>query len=1795
MNKYRKVRGGRLKNWLSGLLAVSTAVIMLSGQIVSFYGDEPEGEYALAGARSGEDITIHFGEDENKSINVHVNPESDAGLEALGDETESETEAKNTGLEKVDAGGFVTISPADESLLPEEAEASAEILTGKAENTAVEKVEEAVSTETTSETGAPVGNSAQDGEKEAPAGVKSAPEEGATLEADGKTEYRVFEISLENVDEEQYQEGFKVEVFLPEDVRGRNFRLFHIHEGQEPVEIPIETVGTVDHKTGLEVVSGFEFQTDGFSEFVLQYTVDFHWTVDGKSYEFSIPGGGFVSFRKLVELLGIAYDTDNWNAKGEDEKTEEEKEQPETVLTLDDVEVSETTRKFVLDVENVDFSNPELVWVGKVKNENTVGGIKEEKNLEVQYSAELTEEQIAEINAQTVEAGDWALISMQPFTSEETLTVTMKDGSIFTIKVTDALHVDVDDLVGKEIVIYDKTENRALTSLWESNDYRTQFNSIEYSGKGTVTPDNAHWIVEKYDNNYYLKSHDGKYLKIDQNNVYLVNNGYEGTALTIQKGGNPDYRIYAAGDDSKILTYSENNQYEGLFAAPGGTRGTGNTRQWLGIDYAVSASDRAGDWLLYFDDDYDEITIHVGETITLRPYSKWEWKEGDTDVQTAHWNIGGKDNSFWNQINRNDRNGAHMTVWGDSGTGNNTAGFQWTAYVKEDTQLKTHYWSVQGLATKTGVYYLTNTKNNKTIKVNVVDGEPVNKPGTVSGAVDILVNLFDYDRYYKLDPTDNSNLANNNNNKTDSVNGMGRGNLFYFLSSGSGNKSSENWNSYTNAQANRGILKSQLGSDGYPELNHGSTNTSLQYLFDTTQTIWTGGHGDGMIAYPNVSGMFQKDSDGYYYFNSNTNYFYYNGSSHLYEHTYTQTSGEDKASLVNDKPIGFFPFHDYDSTSNLYVNQNHNLNHHVGMSMEIPFQMNPDKRDENGKPIKFEFTGDDDLWVFAEWTDEQGNKQSKLILDVGGIHQPVYGYIDFTVDRSSSLNSMGLQSGVEYKLKVYYLERGGCDSNLAVRFNIPVINLGDVAFTKKETNTGHPLPGAVFGLYRKQSCSDDSIVRQATSDENGHVLFNDLSIGTYYMKEITPPDGYSLSTADYKVQVNAKNKSEITLINGASAPGDYSYRIDNTPITTQATVRKIWTGNGTPPDSLTVILTENGEATEQTRTLNSQNGWTATITDLPKYKNGKEIDYGWTESNLPAGYFLTGYTMEEEAEETITTITNTYQTYNLKTKYVGIKNWSDQNNKYSTRPDKLNVTLYASYYDASSNSYGDPDPLDNVCSWQKDTATNQWTYTFEDLPVFDENGNVIKYSAQEKDPAGYSGTPSNTQTEYAIGTINWSEVYQKITEGDKLTWNLGSLIDLPFLAVKTTGNNPTIVWTSRVPTPYEEEQIRSGLIAGNKLPGCNQTFTWCSGSAGTIDTGHGSVTVTFDEAKWQVDLQFGSHSSWSQFVYGQFNGNNSSRYNIGTTDFSNTLQTTSLSGTKTWDIGTDTLPADPILVLTRTVTTTQTENGEMVELTSEPEIVTVKETHDNQETVSNLQPEWSATVEGKRTFIYRDLPKYDPDGNEYAYSVAESSFTIEIGEDAVTYTAVKQADGSYTVIADKGDAPAIKVTQSGNDIRNETVKASIEVIKVEKGHKDSEHTLSGAKFQLTRVNIEDDKEYSGPGEYKSEIQAVDDAGNTKFINLRPGRYKLKEVEAPAGFVLVEGPWFITIDQSGTARLTAEYSLASQAESPNSFFIENVPGAALPASGGPGTRLFTILGGILALGAGVLLWRRRRST
>ena len=203
-----------------------------------------------------------------------------------------------------------------------------------------------------------------------------------------------------------------------------NAEMNAVHFGNEGPEVIAAEATQADEMTG--EVNAVGFEAGSFSVYGVVYTVDFHYEVNGQVYEFGMPGGGFLSFYGIIESLGVANSDADSRSGGENPEMKDS-----------DAAISEETRKFTANVASVEFSSPELVWVGKVNEETTVGALKEANGLEVISSADLTEEQIEEINGSTVEAGDWALISMQPFESEETLTVTMKDGEVFTVRVTD--------------------------------------------------------------------------------------------------------------------------------------------------------------------------------------------------------------------------------------------------------------------------------------------------------------------------------------------------------------------------------------------------------------------------------------------------------------------------------------------------------------------------------------------------------------------------------------------------------------------------------------------------------------------------------------------------------------------------------------------------------------------------------------------------------------------------------------------------------------------------------------------------------------------------------------------------------------------------------------------------------------------------------------------------------------------------------------------------------------------------------------------------------------------------------------------------------------------------------------------------------------------------------------------------------------------------------------------------------------------------------------------------------------
>lgn len=74
-----------------------------------------------------------------------------------------------------------------------------------------------------------------------------------------------------------------------------------------------------------------------------------------------------------------------------------------------------------------------------------------------------------------------------------------------------------------------------------------------------------------------------------------------------------------------------------------------------------------------------------------------------------------------------------------------------------------------------------------------------------------------------------------------------------------------------------------------------------------------------------------------------------------------------------------------------------------------------------------------------------------------------------------------------------------------------------VAF-KKVDDKGDALAGATFGIYSDAECTD--LVDTVVTDDAGLAVSSKVEAGTYYIKEITPPTGYSLNTTVYPVTAN---------------------------------------------------------------------------------------------------------------------------------------------------------------------------------------------------------------------------------------------------------------------------------------------------------------------------------------------------------------------------------------------------------------------------------------------------------------------------------------------------------------------------------------------------------------------------------------------------------------------------------------------------------------------------------------------------
>ena len=218
---------------------------------------------------------------------------------------------------------------------------------------------------------------------------------------------------------------------------------------------------------------------------------------------------------------------------------------------------------------------------------------------------------------------------------------------------------------------------------------------------------------------------------------------------------------------------------------------------------------------------------------------------------------------------------------------------------------------------------------------------------------------------------------------------------------------------------------------------------------------------------------------------------------------------------------------------------------------------------------------------------------------------------------------------------------------------------------------------------------------------------------------------------------------EVTVEGYTSVIDNYDITNTHVPETISFNVTKVWDDNnnqdGKRPESITVRLLANGEEIDS-YTITSENDWTYSFTELPRYQNGEEIDYTITEDEV-AGYVITVGENVEVFDENETkvinnTITNTHEPEKIKIE--GQKTWEDFENEYNSRPKEITVYLYKK---------------DELYKTIIVTSETDWKYVIDNLDKY-ADGEEITYTIREETVEGYETTYNG----YNItNTIIWNE------------------------------------------------------------------------------------------------------------------------------------------------------------------------------------------------------------------------------------------------------------------------------------------------------------------------------------------------------------------------------------------------------------------------------------------------------
>lgn len=207
---------------------------------------------------------------------------------------------------------------------------------------------------------------------------------------------------------------------------------------------------------------------------------------------------------------------------------------------------------------------------------------------------------------------------------------------------------------------------------------------------------------------------------------------------------------------------------------------------------------------------------------------------------------------------------------------------------------------------------------------------------------------------------------------------------------------------------------------------------------------------------------------------------------------------------------------------------------------------------------------------------------------------------------------------------------------------------------------------------------------------------------------------------------------------------------EHIPAVTNVVINKYWEDaanqDGVRPDSVSVTLSGSDGKTYKA-TLTKDGGFSETFENLPVFfNNGTKIAYTVTEDAV-AGYI--GKTATDDTGYVLS-ITNTHTPETISKTIT--KTWDDNDNQDGIRPTNVKVELYGT---------------DGTLRTQYLTKDNNWSYSFENLPKYQNEGTIILYTAKEEAVEGY--TQKSVTTATGFNFTNTHEP-QTVTYGATKVW-----------------------------------------------------------------------------------------------------------------------------------------------------------------------------------------------------------------------------------------------------------------------------------------------------------------------------------------------------------------------------------------------------------------------------------------